>query len=386
MAEASEVIPAVILWTIAIVGLSGNCLTMWVISTNPHRSSTDTLVLNLATADLFFIITDCGSAAINAALQHWPFGAAACEITSYASIVTLYVSSYTIVLLALERMLTRIYPNTDRHRHHLAAITVLWLSGCAIGIYAFPITEYVFEYPNAQRLGPFSVTQDGQFRFNPKRGYCNFHPAKVHVYTKFALSYVIPGCLAVVFTCVAARRSAASHCSLRRGELDVVYYGADASSVTRMTSFVVAAFVCLWPAHYAMELITVHNTRALDSIGWPESFWLLVGSLCLAYLSFSIRPIIYAVLSTHFRTEFRLACCCRSGDVFAEAVLRDSPVSRLAPGHAYYSRTPLYFAGGTISVSTHDVTLDFLESAGVAQEDDVMQCDDCSKACATTTV
>lgn len=335
MPGASEIVPAIILWSIAIVGLFGNCLTMWVISTNPRKTGTAALILNLAIADLFFIVTDCGSTAINAALRYWPFGAAACEITSFASIVTLYVSSYTIVLLALERMLTSMYTNSDRYRFHMAAITVLWLCGCAIGIYAFPITEYVYEYPNSQRLGPFSVTQDGQFRYNPKRGYCNFHPLKVHVYTKFIMSYVFPGFLASVFVGVGLRKSKTNSLLARRCDVgDILYFGEDAQTMTKMTAAVVAAFICLWPAHYAMELITTHNKKALDSIGWPESFWLLVGSLCLAYLSFSIRPLLYPMLSSYFRAEFKLACCCGSNEVVTNVHLQESPlVSDVTPAH-----------------------------------------------------
>lgn len=89
---------------IGILGLVGNCLVVTVVAANPGmRSTTNILIINLAVADLLFVIFCIPFTATDFVLPFWPFGNVWCKIVQYFIIVTAYASIYTLVLMSLDR-------------------------------------------------------------------------------------------------------------------------------------------------------------------------------------------------------------------------------------------------------------------------------------------
>ena len=67
------------------------------------RNTTNLLILNLAVADLLFILVCVPATASDYVLMHWPFGLTLCRTVQYIIYVTAYVSIYTLVLMAGDR-------------------------------------------------------------------------------------------------------------------------------------------------------------------------------------------------------------------------------------------------------------------------------------------
>lgn len=89
---------------IGILGFVGNCLVVTVVAANPGmRSTTNILIINLAVADLLFVIFCIPFTATDFVLPFWPFGNIWCKIVQYLIIVTAYASVYTLVLMSLDR-------------------------------------------------------------------------------------------------------------------------------------------------------------------------------------------------------------------------------------------------------------------------------------------
>lgn len=89
---------------IGILGLVGNCLVVIVVAANPGmRSTTNILIINLAVADLLFVIFCIPFTATDFVLPYWPFGNFWCKTVQYLIIVTAYASVYTLVLMSLDR-------------------------------------------------------------------------------------------------------------------------------------------------------------------------------------------------------------------------------------------------------------------------------------------
>ena len=96
---------------IAFLGIIGNALVIVVVLTNPQmRSTTNVLILNLAFADLLFIVFCVPFTATDYVLNDWPFGLVVCQAVQYLIYVTSYVSIYTLILMSIDRFLAVVYP------------------------------------------------------------------------------------------------------------------------------------------------------------------------------------------------------------------------------------------------------------------------------------
>jgi len=90
---------------IGILGLVGNLLVVVVVAANPGmRSTTNILIINLAVADLLFVMFCIPFTATDFVLPYWPFGNIWCKIVQYMIIVTAYASVYTLILMSLDRL------------------------------------------------------------------------------------------------------------------------------------------------------------------------------------------------------------------------------------------------------------------------------------------
>ena len=101
---------------IALVGIFGNALVIIVVSTNTQmRSTTNILILNLAVADLLFIILCVPFTATDYILNSWPFGLIWCQTVQYLIYFTSYVSIYTIFLMSIDRFMAVVFPVSTMH-------------------------------------------------------------------------------------------------------------------------------------------------------------------------------------------------------------------------------------------------------------------------------
>lgn len=102
--DVVSVVVPLLFGIIGIVGLVGNFLVVIVVAANPGmRSTTNLLIINLAIADLLFVIFCVPFTATDYVLPFWPFGNLWCKVVQYLIIVTACASVYTLVLMSLDR-------------------------------------------------------------------------------------------------------------------------------------------------------------------------------------------------------------------------------------------------------------------------------------------
>jgi allatostatin receptor len=96
---------------IVLIGIFGNALVIIVVATNSQmRSTTNMLILNLAVADLLFIILCVPFTATDYILNFWPFGLVWCQTVQYLIYATSYVSIYTLILMSIDRFMAVVFP------------------------------------------------------------------------------------------------------------------------------------------------------------------------------------------------------------------------------------------------------------------------------------
>ncbi|XKL66969.1 hypothetical protein PGB90_010389 [Kerria lacca] len=139
---------------IVIVGLIGNSMVVIVVAFNQQmRSTTNLLIINLAVADLLFIIFCVPFTATDYVLPFWPFGDLWCKGVQYLIVVTAYASVYTLVLMSLDRFLAVVHPITSMYvRTEKNANTAIFIIWGVILILAVPVLnrhgEVTYSYPN----------------------------------------------------------------------------------------------------------------------------------------------------------------------------------------------------------------------------------------------
>jgi allatostatin receptor len=89
------------------------------------RSTTNLLIINLAMADLLFIVFCVPFTATDYVLPFWPFGDVWCKIVQYLIVVTAYASVYTLVLMSLDRFLAVVHPITSMSVSTVAICSLL---------------------------------------------------------------------------------------------------------------------------------------------------------------------------------------------------------------------------------------------------------------------
>lgn len=105
-----QVVCPVLYCLITIIGIAGNSIVIYVIiARNNMRTITNLLLLNLAMADIAFVMICPPLTAYQKATTNWPFGEILCKLMHYVINVTVYVTIYTLVLIAAIRYMTIVH-------------------------------------------------------------------------------------------------------------------------------------------------------------------------------------------------------------------------------------------------------------------------------------
>ncbi|CAD7089962.1 unnamed protein product [Hermetia illucens] len=292
--ELVSVVVPVFFGMIAVTGLFGNSLVILVVIANPQmRSTTNLLIVNLAVADLLFVIFCIPFTATDYVLSQWPFGDTWCKCVQYLIVLFAHASIYTLVLMSLDRYLAVVHPIRSRsirtEKYTRMAITILWVVICT----AFSPIAFM------HGLDYCDSTEDTLCcRFL----YTTYPMATFHI-TFMATSFIVPLVLIsglyirmiirLWTTVVGNKLSTESQKGRKR--------------VTRLVVVVVVAFASLW---FPIQVILVLKSVDMYSMDSTFKVLLQIFSQTLAYTSACINPLLYAFLSENFRKAFRKAIPC----------------------------------------------------------------------------
>ena len=153
-----------------VVGVSGNVLVIYVIVSNAHmRSVTNLLLLNLAVADIAFLLISVPFNAYKSVAVAWPFGNLVCQLVQFSLYVSAYVTIYTLVAVSALRYLVIVRSATAaaycRDRRCAGAfVAALWLATMGLNVPTLlaHTTKTVYQYTYCgiieSAIGPLFVT------------------------------------------------------------------------------------------------------------------------------------------------------------------------------------------------------------------------------------
>lgn len=305
-------IPVTMSYTlILLAGIIGNASVCIVIAQNRNRSmhtSTNYYLFNLAIADLLYLLFGLPFEIHMFWHQYpWIFGLAFCKFRSLATEACSYASVLTIVAFSVERYIAICHPLYSYVMANLKrviyVIILIWLLSL---LSASPVAYLRFvqflRYPASGIELPDS-------------GICIMRTDFAGLYETSSMAFfVIP--LLVIIVMYA---QVATKLNLRLGRFGKRATDANSKqlkatrNIVRMLIVIVITFFISWAPFHAQRLVFTYGQHWSNYTAINEFLFTIGG--CFYYLSCTINPIIYNVMSHRYRTSFRQTFSCGSSTI-----------------------------------------------------------------------
>ncbi|XP_072535096.1 uracil nucleotide/cysteinyl leukotriene receptor [Salminus brasiliensis] len=110
-----------------------NALALWVFCHAKKCTPSKVFLLNLAIADMSYVLVLPMRVVYHASDSHWPLGEASCRLVGFLFFLNLYCSMFFMTCISLDRLLAIVLPlrcqNVRKHTNAKAACVVLWIIG-----------------------------------------------------------------------------------------------------------------------------------------------------------------------------------------------------------------------------------------------------------------
>ena len=282
---------------IALVGLSGNAVVIWISGWKMKRSVNTTFYLSLAISDFLF----CACLPMDifyVMTSNWPFGLALCKLTSSALFFNMFSSVFVLMLISIDRCVIAMFPAwSQNHR------TIKMASG---GLVLTWILSAILTLPsllnrNTRVLG--NVTQCYVH-------YESFSVSKAVVFTRFIFGFLIPFVIMVscnIILCIKLRRLTIK----------------TTKPYKVMVILILTFFICWIPFHtfVLLELnLHKHNVYVVQTG--------MVVAVTLAAANSLINPFLYVFIGKEFKQTLRKSLMQRMEYAMAE----DGRTASIIPG------------------------------------------------------
>ncbi|CAM2101883.1 galanin receptor type 2 [Caretta caretta] len=270
---------------IFLLGTVGNSLVLAVLLRNGQVNNTTNLfILNLGVADLCFIVCCVPFQATIYTLEGWVFGPFLCKAVHFFIYLTMYASSFTLATVSLDRYLAIRYPLHSRElrtpRNALTAICLIW--GLSI-IFSGPYLSYYQEFQMANLTVCHPIWKISQ--------------RKIMDICTFIFSYVIP---VLILSLTYMRTIRYLWTSVDPIE-DMSESKKAKRKVTRMIIIVAVLFCLCWLPHHLIILCVWFGYFPFNH----ATYVLRILSHLISYSNSCVNPIVYALVSKHFRKGFK---------------------------------------------------------------------------------
>ncbi|KAL9892608.1 allatostatin A receptor 2 [Glossina fuscipes fuscipes] len=283
---------------IALTGFFGNTLVILVVLFNKKmHSTTNLLIVNLAVADLLFVVLCIPFTGTDYVMENWPFGDTWCRIVHYLIVVTALASIYTLVLMSVDRFLAVVHPIRSRILRSkkvikISCVIILWIA-------IVTITAPVIMLHGTVKYKPLGVTMVTCCFKNSN----SFLSVADYQITFFAGSYLFP-----LMTISGLYLRMITRLWRQGGDIRMsVESQRGRKRVTRLVVVLVITFALLW---LPIQLILLLKALNLYHATTKLKVVLQIVAQLLAYTSSCINPVLYAFLSDNFRKAFHKAINC----------------------------------------------------------------------------
>lgn len=266
-----------------LLGFPGNLFVAWsVLCRVKKRSVTCLLVLNLALADAFVLLSAPFFLRYLAGGRGWEFGSVACKLVHYLSSVNMYVSIYLICLMSMDRWLAVTRPFLSQRLRTKRTLLLLLLG---VWVLAF-ILSLPMPFYRIDKKIPLSKTVTISL--------CKvFHKSPGHRIFQYTFETIM-ACL-VPFSLINTCYSSVI-CRLQSAKFQRRGQG------SRLILLIICAFAVFWLPYHIINIIEVSGLLQENESVILAATTARPNVTAFAYFSSAVNPILYVFAgSSHIR-------------------------------------------------------------------------------------
>ncbi|XP_074518928.1 galanin receptor 2a [Halichoeres trimaculatus] len=276
---------------IFLLGTVGNSLVLAVLFRNGqmNHKTTNMFILNLGIADLCFIVFCVPFQATIYTLDEWVFGAVLCKAVHFIIFLTMYASIFTLTAVSMDRYLAICYPLRSREmrtpKNALTSICLVWLLAL---VFSGPYLSY---YSQMDLAGSVICIPVWESKPRIIMDMCTFIFG--YLIPVLVLSLTYARTIRYLWTSVDPMKNVSESRRAKR-------------KVTKMIIIVAVLFCLCWLPHHLVVLFMWFGHFPLNH----TTYVLRILSHLVAYTNSCLNPIVYALVSKHFRKGFRKVFSC----------------------------------------------------------------------------
>ncbi|KAG8190287.1 hypothetical protein JTE90_025799 [Oedothorax gibbosus] len=305
--KAVEALMHIMYITVSVAAIGGNGMVCYIVLAYQRmRTVTNFFIINLAVGDILMasLCIPFGFVS-NLLLQYWPFGAVMCVLVSYAQVVSVFISAYTLIAISIDRYIAILYPLRPRMTklHAKLIIMIIWIVALLTPLPTAVLSKLdVHPYYNGANGTTRRYICNEAWQTNDQRYYYSmvlmvlqyFFPLTVLLYTYTRIAVVVWG-----------NKPPGEAEDLRDQRL-----AASKRKMVKMMITVVTVFSLCW---LPLNILIVAGDQ--DERIWQYENIVYIWFVChwLAMSHASYNPIIYCWMNSKFREGFcqigrNLAC------------------------------------------------------------------------------
>ena len=298
---SERIIVPVVFALVVALGLVGNILVIAVVVKNrdQYRNTTNIFILNLAIADILFLVFCVPFHAVIYTARNWYFGDFMCKFVHLVQYSSMIASVFTLMCMSLDRFMAVAHPIKTKHirtpRIALASSIMIWVVSIIWAI-PWPIFYTVRVYTQFGP-SPLALCADDWGSLKPHRA--------TYYLLLFIFAYAIPLVAIFGFSALMVHQLWADEGPTGTNFTESLRAR---KKVTRLIIVVVAVFgICWLPSHISWLWANYFKNT------WQYNYtfyYLRIFAHVLSYANSSMNPLIYAFLSENFRRGFHKAVQC----------------------------------------------------------------------------
>ena len=287
--------------TVFILAAIGNTLVIYIVFTVNHmKSSTNTLIANMAFADLLMTIDIPYILKWLYAWDRWFgtfMGTVLCKFFHSAQVGSLSASVFSLVAISLDRSFGILFPMKAIMTQNVVrfAIAMIWLGALALTI---PLMVATTTNILNEETGSMICNELQWWSISSRTTYHTF---------LFTTAYIIPLSIIAIVYCLAGlrlcRRKLPGHHNPNAHRI----VRASSRRVSIMLITVVVIFALSWFPFQTLEMIRVFYPTLLTENTIPMKVHFVVP--WFGYCNSAINPILYVIFSENYRREFYRILC-----------------------------------------------------------------------------
>ena len=283
---------------IVVVSFFGNLLVCYVIWKNKRlHTVTNIFIANLAVADILMTIWNIPFNLVRIVLEQWPFGQAMCVVVNMALMVSVYVSTFTLTAIALDRYQVIIKPLRPRMSNNggLFGTAMIWTLAILLSL----------------PYGLYSQDEEVSFIVSRVRRCRLLFPAPSDVIEKYIslatimAQYVIPlTIIAVTYGRIVQKLWSREALGDITPEQQLKHCQIKLKTIKMLILVVILFALCWMPLNMYHVLTDFHPDRKTfrhDTTVFFVCHWIAMSSICY-------NPFVYCWLNESFRAEFKSRC------------------------------------------------------------------------------